>query len=93
MAAVKYQGNIAVPSLNFLLQREDAAFQVVDRPEVYEGKKPGIIIIFKETNLRWHLFTQSHLVRKGLRPRRGATELFAVAELKKFFAKNPVVQR
>jgi hypothetical protein len=84
---VKYDGNTAVPSLNFFPQRENAAFQVVDRAEVYEGKKPGIIIIFEDTNLRWHLLPQSHLVRKGV------TELFAVAELKKSFAKNPVVQR
>jgi hypothetical protein len=90
---VKCDGDISVRSLNFFPQRENAAFQVVDRAEVYEGKKPGIIIIFKDTNLRWHLLPQSHLVRKGLRPRKGATELFAVAELKKSFAKNPVVQR
>jgi hypothetical protein len=79
---MKCDGNVPIRALYFLFQREDAALQIVNWTEVNEGKKPGVIIIFKDTNLCWHLFTQSHLVRKG------ATELFDVSAVKKFFVNN-----
>jgi len=80
--------NFTVQSLNFLLEGKDAALQIIHWTEVNEGKKPGVILIFEDTNLCWHLFPQSHLVRKGLRPRRGATELFDVSVVKKLFLKS-----